>query len=179
MKVKFFIVFFVISLQSFAADNYVAEQIKNLSSSNPKSRVDAAWRLGAYYADNGSTIAPEEVDIYINEFSKSLQDQETTVVIFISNIMGARMLTDKTTYQGYYYLNRTSPKNRELILNIMLNNLESKVIGISTQAAKVLINSTQCKYEMQIRNRIALTTSNRFQFKNQEKKLDELCNSSL
>ncbi|MCP4985275.1 MAG: hypothetical protein GY928_04145 [Colwellia sp.] len=179
MKTNLFIVLIVFSLQVFATDNYVADQIKNLSASNPKVRVDAAWRLDAYFTSNGSAVNHEEVDIYINELSKSLQDHESVVVVFISNIMGARMLTDKNTSQGYYYLNRTSPKNRESILKIMLNNLESKVIGISTQAATVLINSTQCKYEMQIRNRIALTTSNRFQFKNQEKKLDALCNSSL
>ncbi|MBU1391871.1 MAG: hypothetical protein KJ856_11655 [Gammaproteobacteria bacterium] len=74
MKVTFFIALFIISLQSFANDSYVAEQIKNLSASNPKVRVDAANRLDHYFTDNGATVDPEEVDKYINELSKSLQD---------------------------------------------------------------------------------------------------------
>lgn len=179
MKASFFIALFVISLQAFANDSYVAEQIENLSASNPKVRVDAANRLDHYFTDNGATVDPEEVDKYINELSKSLQDQEAIVVLFISNIMGARMLQDKTTYQGYYYLNRTSTKNRERVLRIMLNNLESKDIGVSSQAAKVLMNSVQCKYEVEIKNRIALSNPNEFTFNKLGKQLGKLCDNSL
>ena len=175
MKIATIFTLSIISFQAFCVDNYIEEQIKKLSSHDKEIRKDGAHRLDSYWTSNGAKTDPKEIDKYITELKKSLKDPESAVVQFITHIMGANPMVDQKTNEVYYYVNRTTPEIRKSIINIMVENLSSKDAWISSRSASTLINSSQCEYETQIRDRIALSTSFKFMFKEQLKKLNDLC----